>query len=186
MSTPARAGSQMIARIPSAPCKSDADIGLRAWFDSAPMHRIWAKIHRGIHRLIDRGIHRVIMVALVFTVIPGLDGRAHAEKGAGIDATTNHIRDHFLPGGIPLMQGLAVRDEMMTVFDTPAGRIIEIIAFSDHSPDAVDAYYRGVLPHIGWIQAPSLAWSREDEILSIESKREDNMTVTYFLLHPEK
>lgn len=93
--------------------------------------------------------------------------------------------EDFLPGDIPLMQGLRVDNDRVTVFDTPSGRIVDIIAISNLDADAITSYYRDILPQMGWQQSNPALWRRDNEILRIDSHIRDGHTATHFFLRPD-
>jgi hypothetical protein len=89
-------------------------------------------------------------------------GTAAADGGAG-----------FVPGfeDLPLMPGLGAVEGATVIFDKPTGRIVEAHAVGGRSADEVRAFYRDVLPELGWAPRGEGAWSREGETLQIEVTR---------------
>lgn len=87
-------------------------------------------------------------------------------------------------GDVPLMPGLTMQDGRGVVFDTPAGRIVEVVA-RDRSggltPNAVSAFYRDTLAQLGWTAAGPNAYKREGEVLRLEFTRNGALEVRYFL-----
>ena len=51
---------------------------------------------------------------------------------------------------IPLEDSLVVATELGFSFDSPSGRIIVLFATTDAPASAIRAYYRSVLPPLGW------------------------------------
>lgn len=78
--------------------------------------------------------------------------------------------DAFVTGidGLPLMPGLVENAEEGMVFDTPAGRIVEAYASGSVARERVIEFYASTLPQLGWRRDSETAFSREDELLSLE------------------
>jgi hypothetical protein len=92
--------------------------------------------------------------------------------------------DTFLAGfgDLPLMKGLAAAPDSETVFDTPAGRIVEGYAVGAVSRDSVETFYRKSLPQLGWRRVKPNVYRREEETLTIElTKRGESLTVRFML-----
>lgn len=87
---------------------------------------------------------------------------------------------------IPLMPGLRISADGETVFETSAGRIVEVIASGLVAPEAARRYYATALPGLGWQSMPGGAMMREDEKLEIELVPEGDATVVIFRLSPKQ
>lgn len=76
----------------------------------------------------------------------------------------------FIPGinDLPLMTGLVLKSELPVVFDTPAGRIIEVFANGEISPSGVSSFYAKILPQLGWQSNNINEFRRDNELLKIE------------------
>lgn len=69
---------------------------------------------------------------------------------------------------VPLMTGLQELPSESIGFDKPEGRIIEVTAdIGSRSPQNVLAYYKAVLPHLGWHDAGGHAYYRDQEVLRL-------------------
>lgn len=88
----------------------------------------------------------------------------------------------FLSGteDVPLMAGLTEQSDGTVVFDTAAGRIVEVTATGAASADAVRAFYGETLPQLGWIGGGG-NWRREGEELRLEFPRPG---IVHFVLAP--
>ncbi len=104
---------------------------------------------------------------------------------------------------LPLMPGFREDADSRVVFDTPAGRIIEVSARGNLPPRQVFDYYQLVLPSLSWRKATPakgcdgpaplcLVAVRDGEVLKIiirqiKDKKTGNETETtiYFSVNPE-
>ena len=90
----------------------------------------------------------------------------------------------FVPGfeDVPLMPGLNVIPVSGHVFETPAGRLIEVRAAGTVSAAALDTFYRDTMPALGWSRGPDGSFVRTNEVLFIEhSGAGGNIAVTFRL-----
>jgi len=78
--------------------------------------------------------------------------------------------DGFVAGinDLPLMPGLRALPADGTVFDAPAGRVVEAWAEGTLARDAVLSFYASTLPQLGWRAAGPDLFRREGEILRLE------------------
>lgn len=67
---------------------------------------------------------------------------------------------------LPLAPGLAEQPGG-TLFESPAGRIVETTARGDAAPETVKAFYRQTLPQLGWEPADG-GYRRDGELLRID------------------
>jgi len=87
---------------------------------------------------------------------------------------------------LPLMPGLEQGKDSGTVFDSPAGRVIEAYAEGSVAAADVDAFYAETLPQLGWRRMSERRYRREGEILEITPHRADKASVRVrFYLSPE-
>ena len=86
---------------------------------------------------------------------------------------------------LPLAPGLAEVQGSDTVFDTAAGRIVEVFAVGQVAPEAVAGFYRDALPQLGWQPIGNLAFEREGEKLSIALQQKGQDLTVRFSLTPE-
>lgn len=94
--------------------------------------------------------------------------------------------DAFLAGfgDLPLMKGLAAVPDSETVFDTPAGRIVEAYAAGEVPREAAESFYRRSLPQLGWRQVKPNLYQREEETLAIEFEERGGTLTVRFMLSP--
>lgn len=86
---------------------------------------------------------------------------------------------------IPLMEGLAAAEDGETVFETSAGRIVEIETSGAVAPDAVRRYYATALAGLGWRAEAGGGYVRDGERLQIEITGGGNRTTVAFRLTPQ-
>ncbi|MED6312033.1 MAG: hypothetical protein VX624_19340 [Pseudomonadota bacterium] len=90
----------------------------------------------------------------------------------------------FVPGfeDVPLMPGLNVIPDSSHVFETPAGRLIEVRAAGAVSAAALETFYRDTMPALGWSRDPDGSFVQTNEVLVIEhSGAGGNLAVTFRL-----
>jgi len=108
---------------------------------------------------------------------------------AGFIASAAWAQDNRFVAGfedLPLMPGLEQGKDSGTVFDAPAGRVIEAYAEGAVAAADVDAFYAKTLPQLGWRQMSERRYRREGEILEITPHRGDKASVRVrFYLSPE-
>ena len=66
---------------------------------------------------------------------------------------------------IPLEDSLVVANELGFSFDSPSGRIIVLFATTDAPASAIRAYYRSVLPPLGWQGSGNLFRRGQEEVM---------------------
>ncbi len=86
---------------------------------------------------------------------------------------------------LPLMPGLEQPEEGGVVFDTPAGRIVDVYAQGRVGRDAVLAFYARTLPQLGWNPEGGGVFRREGEVLRLEFSDGDGVLTVRFSLSPE-
>ena len=93
----------------------------------------------------------------------------------------------FVPGldDLPLMDGLAEVAGSGTVFDQPAGRIVDAYAVGRVDADAVARFYGDTLPHLGWTPVDAMTFTREGERLAISVTRSGGDLTVHFSLTPD-
>jgi hypothetical protein len=89
-------------------------------------------------------------------------------------------------GDLPVMPGLRVVEDAGTVFDTPAGRIVEGYAAGAVARKSVRDFYRRTLPQLGWNQSGDEEYRREAEKLTIHFDGDDGALTVRFTLSPER
>lgn len=81
----------------------------------------------------------------------------------------------FLQGtqDIPQMDGLVIQQTQDVDFDTPAGQILSIDAFSKQKTGRqIKDYYNATLPQLGWIHQKDGSFKRENDSFSITVLKE--------------
>jgi hypothetical protein len=111
-------------------------------------------------------------IALLFAVVLLSAGRGGAAERffKGID-------------DLPVMPGLEQVIGAGVVFDTPAGRIVEVAAEGAVTRAQVEQFYAGVLPQLGWRRAEG-GWRREGERLRIGFGTADGVLTVRISLSP--
>lgn len=93
----------------------------------------------------------------------------------------------FVPGinDLPLMPGLVLKSETPVVFDTPAGRIVEVFATGKIPSARIRAFYGETLPQLGWQPSRKNEFQRDKERLKIEiSEDQSGQRVVRFSVVP--
>lgn len=105
----------------------------------------------------------------------------------GLTAAVSVAAQTFLPGmeDVPLMERLTLTGDTELVFDSPAGRIVDVYAQGDVSRDAVLQFYRETLPELGWTPNGPAAFSREQETLTLGFTDEAGALTVRFSLAPQ-
>lgn len=86
---------------------------------------------------------------------------------------------------LPLMPGLSQIEDAGLIFDTPAGRIVEVYAQGPVPRPAVLAFYRMTLPELGWRAAGKAEFRREGETLALDFLPGGDALIVRFTLTPE-
>lgn len=110
--------------------------------------------------------------------------------GAGISlASAALAADHYFEAlyDVPVMKGLEEVKGEAVLFDKPDGRIASVMAVSkDIAPAAVNAFYAGSLPQLGWQKTAENQYVRGKEQLTLEVSSKPPLTVVHFTLSPLK
>lgn len=85
---------------------------------------------------------------------------------------------------LPVMPGLEQVAGAGMVFDTPAGRIVEVAARGAVSRAQVREFYAGVLPQLGWRRAGGGGYRREGERLMLSFGEADGVLTVRISLLP--
>lgn len=95
---------------------------------------------------------------------------AGAPVGAQVGEEVGGEGGDFVGGmeDLPLMAGLTEISGAGMVFDTPAGRVVEVFASGAVSRTRVIAFYAATLPQLGWRQDAETLFLREGERLVLE------------------
>lgn len=97
--------------------------------------------------------------------------------------------DHYFEAlyDVPVMKGLEEVKGEAVLFDKPDGRIASVMAVSkDITPAAVNAFYAGSLPQLGWQKTAENQYVRDKERLTLEVSSKPPLTVVHFTLSPLK
>lgn len=87
---------------------------------------------------------------------------------------------------IPLMPELALVADGETVFETTAGRVIEVTATGPVASGTAQRYYASALPGLGWRESADGAMLRDEERLEIEATETSGITTVIFRLVPNR
>ncbi len=85
-----------------------------------------------------RSLSRLVVLALAVAVF------------GGAAMANGHVA---VPADIPVMPGLTVAAESVTIFEQPAGRIVTVEARGPVPLDAADRFYADSLAALGWRRA---------------------------------
>lgn len=96
------------------------------------------------------------------------------------------IENLFVPGteDIPLMEAITPFDDGNMRFDSPQGRVVESLCFTNLSIQEITQFYDQSLPPLGWIKQEN-GYLRNGEIFTIESWNENQLTMIRFRLNPQ-
>ena len=84
---------------------------------------------------------------------------AKAQQSRSVSSEARWLAD------IPLEDSLVVATELGFSFDSPSGRIIVLFATTDAPASAIRAYYRSVLPPLGWQGSGNLFRRGQEEVM---------------------
>lgn len=88
---------------------------------------------------------------------------------------------------VPVMPGLEELPGEAMLFDKPGGRIASVMAASrKYDTEEISAFYRGVLPQLGWKKTAANQYVRGEDQLVLELSRKPPLTVVHFTLSPLK
>lgn len=96
----------------------------------------------------------------------------------------------FLPGfeDVPKAPGLQAQEDNVLVFDSPAGRIVEVYAVGAENWGDVSAFYEGTLTQLGWTSRDAtnerVRFIREGEVLTLDRFGADGALTVRFTLAP--
>lgn len=101
-------------------------------------------------------------------------------------ASTPVRADAFVDGfeDLPLMPGLANVPAASVSFDAAVGRIVVAFAEGRVGTPAVRAFYAETLPQLGWSPDGVGRWTREGEVLTVDTVVESDGLVVRFELAP--
>lgn len=93
---------------------------------------------------------------------------------------------------VPLPNGFHTNGEPALVYDTPSGRIIEIIAEGISNTEEVEKFYNDALPQLGWKKKVSfyrggldMRFNKEDEELRLNIRPDKAKVTIKFSLYPD-
>ncbi|MCH8201644.1 MAG: hypothetical protein IH996_00900 [Proteobacteria bacterium] len=129
---------------------------------------------------------RVLALLLAFAALEvPLFGSLSGQVWAQVQEDAGYLS--ALPD-FPLMPGFSEQEETWVIFDKPGGRIVEAVFGGEALPAAVQDYYLGALPALGWrIESPAgegLIFTREEERLVLTIGRQGNKTLVRLALAP--
>jgi hypothetical protein len=107
--------------------------------------------------------------------------------GAAMAQATANTQFFSNMSDVPLMQGLTEVPARDSAFDKPEGRIVESSAVAAGGLDAaaISAFYAATLPQLGWAPSGDNAFTRQGEILTLKTARENGVLVARFLIAPQ-
>jgi hypothetical protein len=85
---------------------------------------------------------------------------------------------------LPLINGLEERLESSVIFDSPQGRVVEVIASGVMQQEIVSDFYQNTLPQLGWTKLNEDRYQREGETLSLEFIRNGSSLEVRFFVEP--
>ena len=93
----------------------------------------------------------------------------------------------FLVGleDVPVMDGLKVAEDSSMVFDSPAGRIVEVYATGNTGRATVTDFYSRTLPALGWTREGDRRYAREGEALAMDFFGPEGELTVRFTLAPQ-
>ncbi len=122
------------------------------------------------HRLLARLVGPLLIGAgLLWGAAPG-----PVRAGAFVDGFED----------LPLMPGLTSVPAASVSFDAAAGRIVVAFAEGGVRMPAVRAFYSETLPQLGWTPDGTGRWTREGEVLTLDTVVEGDGLVVRFELAP--
>ncbi len=92
----------------------------------------------------------------------------------------------FLPDieGVPIYEGFAVNEDKRSFYDSPDGKVAEIVIEGEADGDAVSAFYAETLPQLGWEQQKEGGFKRGKEALDLEVSTHAHRVAVKFSLQP--
>lgn len=79
-------------------------------------------------------------------------------------------------GDVPVPQNFEVIEDTLFVFEQENGRVVEVtIAGIKSTGEALD-FYGATLPNLGWVQITEQKYIRDNEVLTLSIKKQDNQT----------
>lgn len=92
----------------------------------------------------------------------------------------------FLPDieGIPIYEGFAVNEEKRSYYDSPEGKVVEVVIEGRGDKEAISAFYAETLPELGWEPQKEGGFKRDDEVLDLEITEEKDDIEVKFSLQP--
>jgi hypothetical protein len=87
---------------------------------------------------------------------------------AGLQSATAEDKFFSAIEDLPRMDGLSEVDGVGVIFDSPSGRIVELLSIGKVNKDVVSNFYSQTLPQLGWTEMAPNKFSREDETLILE------------------
>lgn len=87
---------------------------------------------------------------------------------------------------LPLMPGFTINREKTTVFDSPAGNLVDAYYVGKRQDkQKIMNFYKEALPQLGWQESDNGQFSREDETLRIVPIENKNETTLHFNIVPK-
>ena len=85
---------------------------------------------------------------------------------------------------IPLPKGFSIIDDQSSVYDTEAGRFVDVFARGQVEVDLVHQFYARTLPSLGWSAVTQHIFTREGEKLNITIEAGGEHSFIHIWIHP--
>jgi hypothetical protein len=88
---------------------------------------------------------------------------------------------------VPLMEGLKVQRDKSSIFDTLSGKIVSATATGNIPERRVRRFYKDTMPHLGWAEADTLIFLKDDEQVKITTEAQNkSTTIVHYYLSPSE
>ncbi len=103
--------------------------------------------------------------------------------GTSVRAGDNYSADI---SDLPVFEGLTVKDDLNTVFDSPEGRVVDVyMEGAAEKADAANSFYASTLPELGWKKRGTSSYERGDEQLNLSSETSSGTVTLKFSIRPK-
>jgi hypothetical protein len=120
---------------------------------------------------------------LCFALIPITVIAVLAYFGTSVRAGDNYSADI---SDLPVFEGLTVKEELNTVFDSPEGRVVDVyMEGAAEKADAAYDFYASTLPELGWKKRGTASYERGDEQLNMSSEKSAGTVTLKFSIRPK-
>lgn len=120
---------------------------------------------------------------LCFALIPIVVIAVLAYFGTSVNAGDNYSADI---SDLPVFEGLTVKDDLNTVFDSPEGRVVDVyMEGAAKNAAAASTFYASILPELGWKQQGATLYERGDEQLTLQTEEKSGIVTLKFSIRPK-